>query len=89
VSHGPILEDDLDGPLPEGYHPWPDWDTWAEFYANIRTELSELLPPLQWERSTAEALFRAWEWGEDLDALREELGAAQRVLDPRRLLDAS
>lgn len=86
--HGPLLESDTCDVSDNEYHRWPDWDTWATFYATVRDELYAGRP---WRAATsiADALYLAWLAGDDPGAVRETLWAARDANDPRRLLDAA
>jgi len=82
---GPLLADDVDGPIDPCYHVWPDWDTWAEFYGAVRAELYGAWPHRR-ERSVAEQLYLAWSNGGDVDRTRKAILATRAAAeDPRRI----
>ena len=64
---------------------WPDWKTWATFYAAIR---DDMFGDRIWrrEKSAAERLYQAHLRGEDCDSVQSEIIAELHADDPRRLL---
>ena len=81
---GPMLETD-DVTLGDGSmcRLWPDWPTWASFYASVRDELYGDRP---WRRETsaAERLYAAFLRGDDMEAVRTQIDSDRRANDPRR-----
>jgi hypothetical protein len=86
-SHGPLLEDDerdtISPDFDALYTIWPDWPTWAEFYAVVRDELYAPRPSLR-DRSVAEACYLAMLDGADPDMTRDRVLTARE--DPRKVL---
>ena len=86
-SFGPTMATDIvEGAVVHDRHlVWPDWRTWAEFYATFRDELYADRPWLR-ERSVADACYLAWREGRDPEAAREDALAARAAADPRLVL---
>ncbi len=87
-ADGPLLDTDLEGRhVPDGYHAWPNWNTWAEFCAQVREQLLRDRPWLR-DTSAAETLYAAWRAGDDVDVVRAQMRALDAAHDPRLIVEA-
>lgn len=84
LSAGPLLVTDVEGPI-DLYMVWPDWSTWATFYAAVRDEFWAARPWLQ-EGAMCEQLYRAWLAGADVEQTRTSLLARAAAARRRTFL---
>lgn len=74
-AHGPSIGG-------ESLDSFPDFESWARFYGEIRAELYATRAHLR-ARSVADAMYEAWRRGEDPEQVRTSMLAERRANDPR------